>query len=85
MKNFQMALNIVKKVKVKEERLKGKAATLTNIGHIYQKLGQWKNTIKNYKSALGIHLKLNNKLEKANSLYNIHLIYLYLNKPKKKP
>ena len=83
MKIFEMAINIVKKVKVKEDRLTGEAVTLTNIGHIYKELGQWKNTIKNYKSALGIHLKLHNKLEQANSLYNIYLIYLYLNNPKK--
>ena len=83
MKNFQMALNIVKKVKVKVERLKGKAAILANIGLIYQKLGQWKNALKKYKSTLRLYHKLDDKLRKANSLYNIHLVYLYLNKPKK--
>lgn len=83
MKNFQMALNIVKNVKVKEERLRSKAATLTNIGLIYQELGQWKNAIRCHKNALGLHCKLDNKLGKANTLYNIYLVYLYLNKPKK--
>ena len=29
-----------------------------------------------------IHVKLNNKLEKANSLSNIFILYFYLNKPK---
>jgi len=83
MKYFQMALSIINKVKVKEERLKGKAVILDNIGRINQELGQWKNAIKNYKSALGIHIKLNNKLEKANSFNSIYITYLYLNKTKK--
>lgn len=83
MQNFQMALNIIKMLKVKEERLKGKAAIQTNIGLIYQKLGQWKNALKKYKSSIRLYHKLDDKLGKANSLYNIHLVYSYLNKPKK--
>ncbi|GAG65825.1 unnamed protein product, partial [marine sediment metagenome] len=83
MKNYQMALSIVKKVKVKEERLKGKAAILTNIGLIYQQLGQWKNALKKYKSSIRLYHKLDDKIGKANSLYNIYLVYLYLNNPKK--
>ena len=83
MENFQIALSIVEMVKVKEEMLKGKAATLTNIGLIYQELGQWEDTLKKYKSALRLYHKLDDTWGKASSLYNIHLIYLYLNKPKK--
>ncbi len=83
MQNLQMALNIIKMVKIKEEKLEGKAAILTNIGLIYQELGQWKNALKKYKSTLRLYYKLDNKLGKANSFYNIHLVYLYLNKPKK--
>ena len=83
MQNFQMALGIVNEVKVKEERLKSRAATLTNIGLIYQKLEQWKSALKKYKNALQLYYKLDDKLGKANSLYNIYLVYLYLKKPKK--
>jgi len=83
MKNFEMALNIVKVVEVKEDQLKSKAAILNNIGLIYQNLEQWKNALKKFKSTLRLYSKLDDKLGKADSLYNIQLISFQLNKPKK--
>lgn len=81
--NYQMALNIVKKVKTKEERLISKAVMLNNIGLIYRVLWQFKKAIKYHKNALRLHLKLDNKLGRANTLFNIYIGYLFLNKPRK--
>jgi len=83
MQNLQMALNNIKVVEDKEERLKGKALMITNIALIYRELGQWKNALKKYKSTLKLYRKLDDKLGSADSLYGIYIVYLYLNKPKK--
>ncbi len=74
--NYRQALIISKKVKDKNERLKGKASGLGNIGIIYKTKGELDEALKCHKDALKIHREIRYKQGEATGLGNIGLIYL---------
>ena len=73
--NYRQALIISKKVKDKNERLKGKASGLGNIGLIYRDKGELDKALKYLEDALKINREIGYKQGEANQLANIGLIY----------
>jgi len=82
MQNFQKALDLVEKLIDEKNKSIGKMVTFNNIGCVYKELALWKDAQKYLEYSLKESVKLNDDLQKANTLLNISDIYFQLNKPK---
>ena len=80
-KHLKQALSISKKVKNRDERLRGRSAALGNMGIIYRGLGKPDDALKYYKEALEIDRRIGYKRGMADSLGNIGIIYSDQGKP----
>jgi len=79
MQNFKKAIEIAKKIKDKKYKSNGKATTFYFIGCVYKELMQWENALKYLEYSLNENIKLDNKLNEANTLFEIFTIYFQLN------
>ena len=82
MQNFQKALDLVEKLIDEKNKSIGKMITFNNIGCVYKELALWKDAQKYLEYSLKESVKLDDDLQKANTLLNISDIYFQLNKPK---
>jgi tetratricopeptide (TPR) repeat protein len=82
MQNFQKSLDLVEKLKDEKYKSNGKMITFHSIGCVYKELALWKDAQKYLEYSLKESVKLDDDLQKANTLLNISYIYFQLNKPK---
>jgi len=82
MQNFQKALDLLEKLKDEKDKSNGKMVTFHNIGRVYKELALWKDAQKYLEYSLEESVKLDDGLQKANTLLIISNVYFQLNKPK---
>ena len=81
MQNYQKALDLVEKLEDEKDKSNGKMVTFYNIGCVYKELAQWKDAQKYLEYSLKESIRLDDDLQKANTLLEVSDVYFQLNKP----